>query len=145
LTRTDKTFLPIRLPALAKDYTAPYREVLHPNPPAIHAPKKPKVAPPKPHKAVKVGGATITLYFTTGVNEFEDAETATVKALKGAKKVRIAAMHLGDGGILTSLKQKFQNANSDIEGVLDPGQMRSVMPPPAGKSKQDPKLFWFTK
>jgi len=145
LTLQDNNFLTIRSPELAKVYTDTYREVLHPNHPAIHAPKKPKVAPPKPHKAVKVGGATITLYFTTGVNEFEDAETATVKALKGAKKVRIAAMNLGDAGILTSLKQKFQNANSDIEGVLDPGQMRSVMPPPAGKSKQDPKLFWFTK
>src|SRR5207244_8050326 len=130
---------------LAKVYTDAFHGLLHPNHPATHAPKKTKIAPPKPHKAVKVGGATITPYFTTGVNEFEDAETAVVKALKVAKKVRIAAMNLGDAGILTSLKQKFQNANSDIEGVLDPGQMRSVMPPPAGKSKQDPKLFWFTK
>jgi len=118
---------------------------MHPNHPSVHAPKGPKIAPPKPHKAVKVGAITITPYFTTGVNEFEDAETAVVKALNSAKKVRIAAMNLGDPSILTVLKQRFQNPNSDIEGVLDPGQMRSVMPKPVGKSKQDPKLFWFTK
>jgi phosphatidylserine/phosphatidylglycerophosphate/cardiolipin synthase-like enzyme len=91
---------------------------------------------------VKVGGVTITPYFTTGVSEFEDAETAVVKALKGARKVRIAAMLLGDPGILKALRQ-FKN--KDIEGVLDPNQMRTVMPPPVGKSKQPPSLFWFTR
>jgi len=68
-----------------------------------------------------------------------------VKALTSAKKVRIAAMNLGDPGILQVLQQRFDNSDADIRGVLDPGQMRSVMPPPAGKSRLPASLFWFTK
>jgi phosphatidylserine/phosphatidylglycerophosphate/cardiolipin synthase-like enzyme len=145
LTLQDNNFLTMHSSELAKLYTDTFQGLIHPNHPSVHAPKGPKIAPPKPHKAVKVGAITITPYFTTGVSEFEDAETALVKAVKGAKKVRIAAMLMGDLGLLTVLKQRFQNPNSDIEGVLDPGEMRSVMPPPAGRSKQNPKLFWFTK
>ena len=145
LTLQDNNFLTIRSPELAKVYTDTFQGLLHPGHAPTHAPKKPKIAPSKPHQAVKVGGTTITPYFTTGMNEFEDAETATVKALEGAKKVRIAAMNLGDPGILTVLKRRFQSPKSDIKGVLDPGQMRSVMPPPAGRSKQPASLFWFTK
>ncbi len=144
-TLQDNNFLTIHSPELAKVYTDAFQGLMHPNHAAVHAPKNPKIAPPRPHKAVKVGGATITPYFTTGVNEFEDAETAIVKALSGARKVRIAAMNLGDPGVLKVLKQRFENPNKDIEGVLDPAQMRSVMPTLVGKSKQDPKLFWFTK
>ena len=145
LTLQDNNFLAIHSPELAKVYADTFQNLLHPGHAGTHAAKKPKSAPPKPHKAVKVGRATITPYFTTGVNEFEDAETAVVKTLQGAKKVRIAAMNFGDPGILTVLKQRFQSANADIEGVLDPGQMRSVMPPPVGKSKTPANLFWFTK
>src|SRR5262249_30402371 len=122
-----------------------FHGLTHPNHATAHAPKKPKAPPPKPHQTVKVGTVTITPYFTTGVSEFEDAETAVVKALNGSKKVRIAAMNLGDPGILKVLKTKFQDPSKDIKGVLDPGQMRSVMPPPAGKSKTPAALFWFTK
>src|SRR5712692_4304433 len=142
LTLQDNNFLTIHSTDLAKVYTDTFHGLLHPGQALMHAPKKPGAVPPKPHKAVKVGSAAITPYFTTGVAEFEDAETAVLKALKGAKKVRIAAMLLGDPGILQVL---LQLKNKDIEGVLDPSQMKSVMPPPAGKSKQDPKLFWFTK
>lgn len=142
LVLQDNNFLAIHSSELAKVYTDTFNDLSHPAHALTHMPKAPGIAPPKPHKGVKVGAVTVTPYFTTGVNEFEDAETAVIKVLKSAKKVRIAAMLLGDAGILQALQQ-FKN--KDIAGVLDPGQMRSVMPPPAGKSKQDPKLFWFTK
>jgi phosphatidylserine/phosphatidylglycerophosphate/cardiolipin synthase-like enzyme len=145
LTLQDNNFLAITSAALAKVYTDDFHGLTHPNHASAHAAKNPRTAPPRPHAAVKAGGVTITPYFTTGVNEFEDAETAVVKALNGAKKVRIAAMNLGDPGILQVLKARFEHAAADIQGVLDPSQMRSVMPPPAGKSKQPASLFWFTK
>jgi len=145
LTLQDNNFLTIHSAELAKIYTDAFNGLLHPGHALTHSPKGSRIAPPKPHQTVKVAGVAITPYFTTGVNEFEDAETAIVKALNGAKKVRIAAMNLGDPGVLKVLKQRFQSPQSDIKGVLDPSQMRSVMPPPAGKSKQPANLFWFTK
>jgi phosphatidylserine/phosphatidylglycerophosphate/cardiolipin synthase-like enzyme len=145
LTLQDNNFLAITSAALAKVYADAFHGLTHPNHAAAHAPNPPPAAAPGPHKAVKVGAITLTPYFTTGGNEFEDAETAIVKALGGAKKVRIAAMNLGDPAILGVLKKRFQAPGADIKGVLDPGQMRSVMPPPVGKSKQPADLFWFTK
>ncbi len=145
LTLQDNNFLAITSAALSQVYADTFRGMLHPAHGSTHSPKNPKGAPPKPHATVKVGAVKITPYFTTGVNEFEDAETAIVKALQGAKKVRIAAMNLGDPGILQVLKQRFSSPQADIRGVLDPGQMRQVMPPPAGRSKQPADLFWFTK
>jgi hypothetical protein len=56
-------------------------------------------APRASHTPVKVGAITITPYFTTGVNQVEDGETGMVKALQKAKKVRIAAMLVGDPDI----------------------------------------------
>ena len=145
LTLQDNNFLAIDSVMLAKVYTDAFHGMTHPNHLSEHAPKTPRMAPASPHKAGRVGAVMITPYFTTGVNEFEDAETAVVKALTSAKKVRIAAMTLGDPGILQVLQQRFDNSDADIRGVLDPGQMRSVMPPPAGKSRLPASLFWFTK
>ena len=50
------------------------------------------------------------------------------------------AMLISDPGILDSL---FALKKIDIKGVLDPHMMKNVMKPQKGKSKLDPKLFWF--
>ena len=50
------------------------------------------------------------------------------------------AMLISDPGILDSL---FELKRIDIKGVLDPHMMKNVMKRPKGKSKLDPKLFWF--
>src|SRR5262249_25964207 len=96
----DNNFLAINSVLLAKVYSDAFHGMTHPNHLSEHAPKVPRMAPLNPRKTVKVGKVMVTPYFTTGVNEFEDAETAVVKALTSAKKVRIAAMTLGDPCIL---------------------------------------------
>jgi phosphatidylserine/phosphatidylglycerophosphate/cardiolipin synthase-like enzyme len=101
-----------------------------------------KAAPPAPHPTEKLGAIGVTPYFTTGVSEFEDAETAVVKALAKAKKVRLIAMLVSDAGILKALAAL---KNKDIRGILDPHEMKQVMQPPKGKSKTDPALFWFAR
>lgn len=145
LTLQDNNYLTIQSPELAKVYADAFHGLTHPNHASVHAPQRRGAPKSAPRAAIRVGTATITPFFTTGAGEFEDAETAVIKALNGARKLRIAAMNLGDPGILTVLKDRFQNPAADIAGVLDPGQMRSVMPPPAGKSKQPANLFWFTR
>src|SRR5262249_40147842 len=100
LTLQDNNFLAVHSVMLAKVYSDAFHGMTHPNHLSEHAPKTPRIVPPSPHKMEELGEVTITPYFTTGVNEFEDAETAVVKALTSAKKVRIAAMNLGDPGIL---------------------------------------------
>ena len=50
------------------------------------------------------------------------------------------AMLISDPGILARL---FALKKIDIKGILDPHMMQNVVRPPKGKSKLDPKLFWF--
>ena len=75
--------LAITSAALAKVYTDTFQGLIHPNHASAHVPRSARAAVPGPHKAVKVGAVTITPFFTTGVNEFEDAETAIITALTG--------------------------------------------------------------
>jgi phosphatidylserine/phosphatidylglycerophosphate/cardiolipin synthase-like enzyme len=91
---------------------------------------------------VTLGKVTVTPFFTTGTGEIENVETGILAALKGAKKVRIAAMLISDPNILETLFA-FSKPGSDIKGVVDPGEMKVVMHPPHGNSKIDPKYFWF--
>ena len=56
---------------------------------------------------MKVGAISVTPYFTPGVNEYEDAETAIVKALQKAKKVRIAAMLVGDAAAVSAMLDRL--------------------------------------
>lgn len=40
---------------------------------------------------------------------------------------------------------KFKPANKDIDGVVDPHEMKKVMYPSQGTSKIPPALFWFAR
>jgi len=91
---------------------------------------------------ITLGDVKLSIFSSTQAKETEGIETTVVKALKGAKTVRIIAMLVSDPGILQAL---FDLKNQDIRGVLDPHEMKQVMTPPRGKSHIDPKLFWFAK
>jgi phosphatidylserine/phosphatidylglycerophosphate/cardiolipin synthase-like enzyme len=87
-----------------------------------------------------LGDVKLTIFSSTQAKEIEGIETEVIKALKGAKTVRIMAMLISDPGILQAL---FDLRKQDIKGVVDPHEMKQVMKPPKGKSHVDPKLFWF--
>ena len=87
-----------------------------------------------------LGTAKVTLYFSTQVIEGETIEMAVIKALAGAKKVRVIAMLVSDQGILQALHALKA---VDIKGIVDPHEMKQVMKPPKGQSKIPPFLFWF--
>jgi phosphatidylserine/phosphatidylglycerophosphate/cardiolipin synthase-like enzyme len=89
---------------------------------------------------ITLGDVKLSIFSSTQAKEIEGIETTVIKALKGAKTVRIMAMLVSDPGILQAL---FDLKNQDIKGVLDPHEMKQVMMPPHGKSHADPKLFWF--
>jgi phosphatidylserine/phosphatidylglycerophosphate/cardiolipin synthase-like enzyme len=90
--------------------------------------------------SVTLGDVKLTIFSSTQAKEVEGIETAVIKALKGAKTIRIMAMLISDPGILQAL---FELRKQDIKGVLDPHEMKQVMKPPHGQSHIDPKLFWF--
>ncbi len=90
--------------------------------------------------SLTLGDVKLTIFSSTQAKEVEGIETDVVKALKGAKTVRIMAMLISDPGILQAL---FDLRKQDIKGVLDPHEMKQVMKPPHGQSHVDPKLFWF--
>jgi phosphatidylserine/phosphatidylglycerophosphate/cardiolipin synthase-like enzyme len=54
------------------------------------------------------------------------------------------AMLIGDTGILRAMS-KFKPASEDIEGVVDPHEMKQVMYPSIGTSKIPPASFWFAR
>jgi phosphatidylserine/phosphatidylglycerophosphate/cardiolipin synthase-like enzyme len=54
------------------------------------------------------------------------------------------AMLVSDTGILRAMS-KFKPASEDIEGVVDPHEMKQVMYPSRGTSKIPPALFWFVR
>ncbi|PYR97695.1 MAG: hypothetical protein DMG12_23920 [Acidobacteria bacterium] len=131
----DNNYVTIDSPAVASEYAKAFGELRGPGHSASHTTGIP-AAPAK----IKVGNVKISVLFSTQFTEAEGVETEVRKRLKGAKKVRIMAMLISDPGILDSL---FALKNIDIKGVLDPHMMKNVMKPPKGKSKLDPKLFWF--
>jgi phosphatidylserine/phosphatidylglycerophosphate/cardiolipin synthase-like enzyme len=96
----------------------------------------------RPATGIPVGGVNVTPYFSGGGTE--QIETYVSERLKTAKKVRVIAMLVSDPGILQSLYD-LHKAGIDIKGVLDPNEMAQVMFPQGGKSKTDPKLFWFAE
>jgi len=136
----DNNFLILDSPDLAKTYALVLTNMLSDQ--HVHTGKMSGKPSPVSGKQVALGKVSVTPYFTTGTGEVENVETGVVAALKSAKRIRIAAMLISDPNILESLFA-FSKPGSDIKGVLDPGEMKQVMPPPQGKSKQDPKFFWF--
>jgi len=131
----DNNFMVIDSPPLTAAYAKVFGELAAPGHPAAHT--KGLTGSPT---TVKVGAITITVFFSTQFAEAETIETAITDQLKGAKKVRLMAMLASDQGILKSL---FLLKGTDIKGILDPHMMKNVIKPPKGKSKIDPKLFWF--
>ncbi len=126
----DNNFLSIDSMALAEAYLKAFDEL------TAAGDKTPKGPP----ASVAVGGAHLTVRFSTKGREAEDIEASVAQALHGAGKVRLIAMLVSDPGIMQAL---FDLRHGDIKGVVDPHEMKVVMKPPKGKSKLDPKFFWF--
>jgi phosphatidylserine/phosphatidylglycerophosphate/cardiolipin synthase-like enzyme len=139
----DNNYLVIQSPEIAKAYEMNFTGLIakshtHLGPRARAARPSPRTIPP----AVVVGKTPITAGFAGGGVEAEGIEEAVVRLLKPAKSVRVIAMLVSDPGILQGLAA-FKGPRNDIRGILDPHEMKQVMHPPKGKSKTDPKLFWF--
>ncbi len=139
----DNNYLVIQSPEIARAYETNFMGLIakghaHPIRGAQAARRGQSAVPP----AVVVGQTPITLEFAGGGVEVEGIEDAVVRLLKPAKTVRVIAMLISDSGILQALAA-FMGPRSDIKGILDPHEMKQVMHPPKGKSKTDPKLFWF--
>jgi phosphatidylserine/phosphatidylglycerophosphate/cardiolipin synthase-like enzyme len=93
-------------------------------------------------RVIRIGKVNVTPYFSGGgTEEIEDVVAALINK---AKKVRIMAMLVSDTGILRAMS-KFKPASEDIEGVVDPHEMKQVMYPSRGTSKIPPALFWFAR
>ncbi len=133
LTLQDNNYMIIDSVLMANAYSAAFDELT-----ASGRGSRPVKRPTR----VTIGKVKFTVRFTTQGRETEDIEQSVVAALKGARKVRVAAMLVSDPGILQSL---LTLKAVDIQGVLDPNEMKVVMTPPRGKSKIDPKFFWFAK
>ncbi|PYS55011.1 MAG: hypothetical protein DMG13_05895 [Acidobacteria bacterium] len=131
----DNNYVTIDSPAVASAYAKAFGELRGPGHSASHT-----IGIPAAPAKIKVGNVKMSVLFSTQFTEAEDVETEVQKRLKGARKVRIMAMLISDPGILDSL---FELKRIDIKGVLDPHMMKNVMKRPKGKSKLDPKLFWF--
>jgi phosphatidylserine/phosphatidylglycerophosphate/cardiolipin synthase-like enzyme len=131
----DNNYVTIDSPTVASAYAKAFGELRGPGHSASHT-----IGIPAAPAKIKVGNVKMSVLFSTQFTEAEDVETEVQKRLKGARKVRIMAMLISDPGILDSL---FELTRIDIKGVLDPHMMKNVMKRPKGKSKLDPKLFWF--
>ena len=95
-----------------------------------------------PENTIRIGNVSVTPYFSGDGSE--EIENAVGALLSKAKKVRIIAMLISDSGILQDMR-RFKPANKDIEGVVDPHEMKQVMYPSRGTSKIPPALFWFAR
>jgi phosphatidylserine/phosphatidylglycerophosphate/cardiolipin synthase-like enzyme len=139
----DNNFLVLSSRQLADDYKANFEcltSKLHTHPRKTKKPDMDHLL--SPERAIKIGNVDVTPYFSGGGTE--EIENAVVALIKKAKKVRIMAMLISDLGVLEALS-KFKPAGKDIEGVLDPHEMKQVMTPPRGKSKIPAALFWFAR
>jgi phosphatidylserine/phosphatidylglycerophosphate/cardiolipin synthase-like enzyme len=139
----DNNFLVLFSQPLADVYKANFETLtskLHTHPAKAKKPDMGHLL--SPERAIKIGNVAITPHFSGGGTE--EIENAVVVLINKAKKVRIMAMLISDSGILQALS-KFKPAGKDIEGVLDPHEMKQVMTPPRGKSKIPVALFWFAR
>jgi phosphatidylserine/phosphatidylglycerophosphate/cardiolipin synthase-like enzyme len=141
LVLQDNNYLAIKSQELAAAYEKNFQNLVAAD--HVH-PEKPKQADPakllSATRAIKVGAISVTPYFSGGGTE--EIENAIVALLRKAHSVRVIAMLVSDDGILKALAP-FKPASKNIKGVLDPHEMKQVMHPPHGKSREDPALFWF--
>jgi len=138
----DNNYLIFGSPSLAKIYTDTFEDLLQRSHAQAHVMKKKAAAiTSSPHTLpVKVGSVSVTPLFAPGAGE--GVETAVIKALQGASKVRMISMLVSDPGILEAL---LKLKKKDVKGIVDPHQMKQLMHPPRGKSKVPPKFFWFAQ
>jgi phosphatidylserine/phosphatidylglycerophosphate/cardiolipin synthase-like enzyme len=138
----DNNFLVLSSQQLADSYKANFESLISKS--HTHPAKAKKLDTghlPTEH-TIHIGNVAVTPYFSGGGSEeIQDTVGALVSK---AKKVRIMAMLISDSGILQALS-KFKPANKDIQGVVDPHEMKQVMYPSRGKSKIPPALFWFVR
>ncbi len=126
----DNNFITIDSSPMASAYAKTFGDLAGPGHSASHS-KGVQGGPTK----VKIGSATISVFFSTQFTEAEGIETEVQNRLSGAKKVRVIAMLISDPGILASL---LALKKINIKGVLDPHEMKNVMRGKVG----DPN-FWF--
>jgi phosphatidylserine/phosphatidylglycerophosphate/cardiolipin synthase-like enzyme len=139
----DNNFLALSSPQLADAYKTNFESLTSESHTHPDKTKKPDMSHLlSPERAIKIGNVAVTPYFSGGGTE--EIENAVVALIDKAKKVRIIAMLISDLGILQALS-KFEAADKDIKGVVDPHEMKQVMKPPRGKSKIPAALFWFAR
>jgi hypothetical protein len=114
----DNNFLTIDSPVIASACSKTFGELASPGHAASHA-----IGVTTPPTKVKIGAVSITVFFSTQVGATEGIEAEVQARLKSAKKIRVIAMLISDPGILASL---LALKNKDIEGVLDPHEMKVV-------------------
>lgn len=86
---------------------------------------------------VMVGSTNILPLFAP--NAGESIEQELMRAIQGARKIRLMAFLVSDPGILQALAPLAQLPLFDIRGVYDPHGMGDVL----RYTRQDPALFWF--
>ncbi|PWT71554.1 MAG: hypothetical protein C5B60_10800 [Chloroflexi bacterium] len=125
----DNNCLILNSSALAARYTTTLEDLLQPHHRHVQQADEPST--------IDIGGVPFRAYFEPA--EGEGIEQAIVSALKGARRVRIAAFLMSDPGILGALLPFSQDLHADIQGVYDPNGMQDVL----RYSHQDKSLFWF--
>ncbi len=124
----DNTCLQFVSAAMAKAYQPVFEDL-------ISQPAKLASTPVGP---IKVGGASVTVYFAPGAGEGIDQ--LVTRLLEQAKKVRLMAYVITDPDILGALAS-FSKPRADIQGIVDPSARTT-----AAKIKAlDPALLWWTK
>lgn len=129
LEQQDNNCLILTSNQLATSYTTVLEELLQPH----HRHTYESATPP----TIEVGNTPLIPFFEPANGD--GIGRAITAALKGARRVRIAAFLLSDADILTALLPFAGNPHADIRGVYDPNGMKDVL----RYTHQDPKAFWF--
>lgn len=127
----DNNCLILNSSSMAARYTATLEELLQPQHRHVH-----QAGDPSP---VDIGSIPFRVYFEPA--EGEGIDQSIVSALKGARRVRIAAFLMSDPNILEALLPFSEDKHADIQGVYDPHGMQDVL----RYSHQDRRLFWFVQ
>ncbi len=125
----DNNCLTLTSTRLAASYVSILEELIQPE----HRHTHESGTPP----AVEVGSIPVRPYFEPA--DGDGIGLAIASALKGARRIRIAAFLLSDPGILAALLPFASDPHADIAGVYDPHGMQDVL----RYSHQDPHSFWF--
>jgi phosphatidylserine/phosphatidylglycerophosphate/cardiolipin synthase-like enzyme len=129
LEQQDNNCLILTSNQLATCYTTVLEELLQ----AHHAHTHESATPP----TIEVGNTPLIPFFEPASGD--GVGRAITAALRGARRVRIAAFLLSDAEILKALLPFAGDPHADIRGVYDPNGMKDVL----RYTHQDPQLFWF--